>query len=426
MGKRGSLMALGLALGLACAGGWAQAGAPASPAGGASAATDPAYAAGYQAGYPLGQQDQQAGRLANAHKFSLYQDGTAGYQDSYGTRAAYRSSFQEGFADGYGDGFGGRGRSLGGGAAAAPAAAELGKIARGNGYREGYNIGQSDANSNAVYNASASREYQDANVGYRPELGPSPDYQRAFRSGFSTGYDDGFHHRLYNTAVGTRPSDMAVATSGTASAAGGELPAQPGARPSGVYGNGLLVAQGTQLQTSLDQPLDTKNSYAGEAFSVTVTVPVWVGAVAAIPAGSTIQGTVQQVERGGKFSGHAQLQLQYNTLTLPGQSPLALNATTAAVGAAAEKVDPNEGTVNGQGAHTGKHVATGAAIGAVLGGIFGGGGGLIRGGIAGAAAGTAGVLMSHSQDLALRQGEALTLRLEQPLELPRAAPAGGQ
>jgi len=418
-----------LAVGMACAAGWAQGGGAAPPPGAGQAATDPAYAAGYNAGYALGQQDQQAGRAANAHKFRVYQDGSAGYSDGYGTPEAYRSSFQSGFDDGYGDGFAGRERSVA--ADAAPAAtsagADVSKMARGNGYREGYNIGQSDANSNAVYNATASREYQQATVGYTPGLGASDAYQREFRSGFSTGYDDGFNHRLFNTALGTRPSDLAVATSGAATAGGNDLPTDPeraAARPSGVYDNGLLVAEGTQLQTTLDQPLDTQNSYAGEAFSVTVAVPVWVGAVAAIPAGSTIQGTVKQVTRGGKLSGHAQLQLEYNTLTLPGQAPLALNATTAAVGAAAEKVDPNEGTVNGQGAHTGKHAATGAAIGAVLGGIFGGGGGLIRGGIAGAAAGTAGVLISHKKDLALRQGEAMTLRLERPLELP-AARGGG-
>ncbi|MGH9395203.1 MAG: hypothetical protein ACRD1E_13600, partial [Terriglobales bacterium] len=399
---------------------------------------------GYNTAYPLGQQDQQSGAAANAHKFRVYQDATSGYSEAYGTPEAYRTGFQSGFDDGYGDGFAQRPRTLP--APAAPAAgnpnagfappasppqpaptAELARTARANGYREGYNIGQSDANSHVSYNATSSHEYADANVGYDPAQGASDQYQLNFRSGFSTGYDDGFNHRLYNAAIGARPGQSAT-SAGNASAGdagAGSLPTDPErlrARPSGVYDNTVLLAEGTQLQTTLDQQLDTKNSYSGEAFSLTVTVPVWVGATAAIPAGSTIQGTVSQVTRGGKLSGHAQLQLQYNTLTIPGRTPLALNATTAATGNAAQSVNKDEGTVNGKGADTAKHAGTDAAIGAVLGGIFGGGGGLIRGGAAGAAVGTAGVLMSHSRDLTLRQGEPMLVRLDRPLELPKPQP----
>jgi len=414
-------------------------GAQAAPA----ATTDAAYAAGYNAAYPLGQQDHQAGAQANAHKFRIYQDGTSGYTEAYGTPESYRSGFQSGFDDGYADGYGQRPRSLPQASAPAPAAppppnagfsppappplppaaTDLAKAARANGYREGYNIGQSDANSHAVYNATASREYQDANVGYDPAQGASDQYQTSFRGGFSTGYDDGFNHRLYNAALGAR-SGVAASSPGNADA---DLPTDPvalRAKPSGVYNDTLLLAQGTQLQTTLDKQLDTKNSYSGEAFSLTVTVPVWIGGTASIPAGSTIQGTVQQVTRGGKLSGHAQLQLTYNTLTLPGRTPISLNATTAATGNAAQNVNKDEGTVNGPDSGAGKKAGTDAAIGAVLGGIFGGTGGLIRGGAAGAAVGTAGVLLSHGRDLTLREGEPMLIRLEAPLELPKPANNG--
>lgn len=401
-------------------------------------ATDPAYAAGYSAGYQLGQQDQQAGQAANAHKFRVYQEASQGYTDSYGTMEAYKSGFRSGFDDGYSDGYAGRPNSLPvpsatAGSPPAPAAgsatpasaalsADDAKAARGNGYREGYNVGQSDANSNAVYNATASHEYQQAIVGYSSTMGPSDAYQTEFRSGFSTGYDDGYNHRLYNGAIGARQSPQ-VDAAGAAPAGENNLPSDPDKlknMPSGVYDNGLLVAQGTQIQTTLNQPIDTKNSYAGEAFSLTVTVPVWVGAVAAIPAGSTIQGTVKQVTRGGKLSGHAQIQLQYTTVTIPGQTPVPLNATTTGVGNSAQSVNSNEGTVNGQGSGEAKKAGTDAAVGSVLGGIFGGYGGLVRGAVAGAAIGTAGVLISHSKDITLREGEPMLLRLEGPLQLPKS------
>lgn len=384
-------------------------------------ATDPAYAAGYRAGFPLGLKDQAASAEANAHKFRIYQDGTDGYTTAYGTPEAYRRAFQSGFDDGYQDAFGGRRPALAlnppappapvTAAAPSSAAPDSAAVARANGYREGYSVGEADANRSATYNDSASREYQQAMTGYRTELGASSQYQLNFRSGFSTGYGDGYYHRLYNAQIGARsPVPVSVAE------------AAPPPTASGVYGPTVQVAEGTRIQGTLDHRLDTKTAQAGDRFSLTVSVPVWVGAVAAIPAGSTIQGTVQQASRGGKLSGNAQLQLQFTTLTVPGQTPVPLYATTTGVGADAQNVggvNSEEGTVTGQSAETGKHAATGAAIGAVLGGIFGGGSGILRGGAAGAAAGTAGVLLSHKKDLVLDQGETISLKLDRPLQLPK-------
>jgi hypothetical protein len=417
-----TLLAAILGLALAAQGLGAQ-----TPAAGAG--TDPAYAAGYGAGFPLGLKDQAAGAEANAHKFRTYQDGTAGYTETYGTPEAYRAAFQSGFADGYSDAYNGRRPALAlNNPEAAPeatpppvsAAPDIVTVARANGYREGYSVGQADANRSANYNAQASREYQQAMVGYGSTRGDASQYQLNFRSGFATGYSDGYYHRLYNTAVGARPA----AGVDTAATGANPLPPDPAslaARPSGVYDNGVFLAQGTRIQATLDRAISTKTAQVGDGFSLTVSVPVWVGAVAAIPAGSTIQCTLEQVSRGGKLSGNAQLQLQFTTITIPGQAPVALAATTAGVGADASNVggvNSAEGTITGQGAETAKHAGTGAAVGAVLGGIFGGGSGILRGGAAGAAAGTAGVLLSHKKDLVLDQGETISLRLDQPLELP--------
>ncbi|MGH9486344.1 MAG: hypothetical protein ACRD04_01980 [Terriglobales bacterium] len=385
---------------------------------------DPAYAAGYNAAYPLGVQDKAAGLGASVRKYTVYEDGTAGYTAAYGSEQTYRTRFQTGFSDGYFDGYAGRTRALLAPPVPvaitpreAPAAAADSPAtgAKANGYREGYNVGQAAANSGAAYDATSSHEYQQALVGYDSGLGSSSAYQSSFRQGFSLGYDDGYNHRLYNAAIGARPP-IAAAAAGRAH----QLPlgADAATLPSGVYGNGILVAEGTIIQTRLDRELNTKTAYAGQAFTLTTTVPIWVGAVAAIPAGSKITGIVEKVQRGGKLSGHAQLQLQYNTLILPGEAPVSLSATTNGVGNSAQQVNQSEGTVNGQGAEEGKKAGEGAAIGAVLGGIFGGYGGLMRGGIAGAAVGTAGVLLSHKKDLTLRAGEFLAVRLDQPLELP--------
>jgi len=366
--------------------------AAAAPAAVGQTAMDPAYVAGYNAGFPLGRQDKASGLAANAHKFSAYQEAAGD------TRAA----FQSGFDDGYGDGFAGRPSSVAG-PNPAPVADTTAR-----GYRKGYNNGQTDANRNAEDNPAVS----DADAAGADAT--------VFAKAYATGYDDGYHHRLYNTAMGGK---QYLIPTEAASPGGNDLPTDPErlrARASGVYDNGLLIAEGTRLQTTLNRALSTKTTQVGEPFTLTVTVPVWVGAVAAIPAGSTIQGTVENVTRGGKVSGAAQFQLQYNTLTLPGQVPVDLHATTAGVGAAAQNVDSGEGTVSGQAPDTGRRAATGAAVGGAMGGIFGGMGGLIRGGIAGAAIGGAGAIISHKKDIELRTGEPISVRLDRPLELPKA------
>jgi hypothetical protein len=359
-------------------------------------AMDPSYVAGYNAGYPLGRQDNASGAAANAHKFSAYQEAAGD------TRAA----FQSGFDDGYADGFAGRPSSIGGTSAQATAATTA------RAYRKGYNNGQTDANRNAADNPAVS----DA------DAGADAADTTVFAKAYTTGYDDGYHHRLYNTAMGGRQYIDPAQADGAQSGAN-DLPTDPErlrARDSGVYDNGLLIAEGTRIQTTLNRALNTKTTQVGEPFTLTVTVPVWVGAIAAIPAGSTIQGTVENVTRGGKVSGAAQFQLRYNTLTLPGQVPVDLHATTEAVGAAAQNVNANEGTVSGQSSGAGKRAATDAAIGGAVGGIFGGMGGLMRGGIAGAAIGGAGAIISHKKDIELRTGEAVNVRLDRPLELPKA------
>lgn len=406
--------------------------APLPQAAGAQAGVDPAYVQGYLAGYPAGQADREAQAPANPHKFSAYQRHSA---------VAYRS----GFSDGYADGYAGRAASIvppappaaesaasGNGGApssgAAPAAAPAGAAAitvkqgRSIGYREGYSAGEFDAGRNAPFGYADNAEYQHASAGYNESMGDLPQFQTGFRQGFQEGYSDGYHHHLYNSAIGVRSDVEIPGTVNPPPPPAGPLPTSPEvarALESGNYSNGTLVAEGTILQTRLDTTITTKDSRAGDPFQATVTVPVWVGAKAVIPAGSTITGTVASVKRGGHFHGNAEIQLQFDTLRLPGGVAIPLHAQVNGVGEGATQTDVNgnEGTIQRQGQGSAKKIATTTGVGAVLGAIFGGGRGLAIGGISGAAVGTAGVLMNRQRDLKLYTGESLAIRLDRPLLL---------
>ncbi|HZT74543.1 MAG TPA: hypothetical protein VE996_12915 [Terriglobales bacterium] len=466
--RRLALLGLLLAVSGAAVGAGAQQTTPAASANGA-AGVDPAYVAGYNAGYAAGQDDHAGGATANPHKFRAYQLADEGYTKAYGTLADYQRAYRSGFEDGYNDGYGQRPRSLGAAPAAAgpppeettpaPAAATASsaavpsepppatppspaspqaaaapprpalalspaKRAIGIGYREGYSAGEFDANRNTPYDFSQNTEYRLASAGYSESAGDFTAYQNNFRDGFRQGYDDGYHHRLYNSQIGIR-TDTSIGPGGP-----GLLPTNPEvarARPSGVYENGILVEEGTLLQARLNNEISTKVSRPGDPFSATVSMPIWVGATLAIPAGSTLHGVVAEAQRGGLLHGGARLQLRYDTIEIPGRGQYSLHATTAGVGRGADAVNGSEGTIqhpnqNGQNV---KRVVAPAAAGAIIGGIFGGGrGAAVLGGLGGAM-GAAGVMVSRKRDLTLHIGEDIALRLDRPLELRGAVATSG-
>jgi len=437
------LSSTGFTLGLAVFSGAALVGGVAGPlAAQQSPQVDRAYLNGYASGYGAGESDRAQGLGSNPHKFRAYQLATVGYTAAYGSRVDYRDTFRSGFEDGYADGYNGRPRSTGAAArppapavapapVAPPVAAEnpqTAAIATANGYREGYSSGEFDANHGGNFSPGQNSEFVDAQSGYSAEYGSFAAYQQNFRSGFREGYTDGFHHSLYNTVIGGHAGRGGAGLDNGAQGNQGNngLPRSPEverARPSGNYGNGTLIEEGTKIEFRMDNDLSTRTARAGDPFSGTVTVPVYVGSLEAIPAGSRIRGTVESVQRAGRVSGNSQLQLKYETIEVPGGQSYRLGATTAHLGSDSnrERVDRREGTVEERSDRGGdvKKVGGGAGLGAIIGAIAGGGKGAAIGGGIGAVAGTAGVLMTRGRDVFLREGETVTIRLERPLELRR-------
>lgn len=61
-----------------------------------------------------------------------------------------------------------------------------------NGYREGLKLGERDGRRGDAFAYQNEREYQRANKGYRRGYGDVDRYRQAFRSGYATGYRDGY------------------------------------------------------------------------------------------------------------------------------------------------------------------------------------------------------------------------------------------
>jgi hypothetical protein len=167
----------------------------------------------------------------------------------------------------------------------------------------------------------------------------------------------------------------------------------------------IVVPSGTTLTVTVSQALSSKTSQTGQTFLATVAQPVSVGGRTAIPAGSTVSGTVVTAKSKGKIKGQGELALALTSVTVKGQT---YNIQTGVV----------DQTVKGKGKRTAVATGGGAAGGALIGGIAGGGKGAGIGALAGAGVGLLGGTLTGNQQIEIPAESALSFRLSAPLTLP--------
>jgi hypothetical protein len=170
----------------------------------------------------------------------------------------------------------------------------------------------------------------------------------------------------------------------------------------------VVVPSGTTLTITVGQALSSKTSQTGQTFIGTLAQPVSVGGKTAIPAGSTVAGTVVAAKSKGKIKGQGELTLTLTSITVRGQT---YNIQTGAW----------DSTVKGKGKRTAVATGGGAAGGALIGGIAGGGKGAGIGALVGAGAGLLGGTLTGNQQIEIPAESALSFRLSAPLRLPPAA-----
>jgi BON domain-containing protein len=167
----------------------------------------------------------------------------------------------------------------------------------------------------------------------------------------------------------------------------------------------IVVPAGTALTVKVDQALGSKTSQTGQTFLATLAQPVSVGGRAALPAGSTVSGTVVTAKAKGKVKGEGQLDLSLTSISLGGHTYRIQTAVLSS-------------TVKGKGKRTAATTGGGAAGGALIGGIAGGGKGAAIGAGVGAVAGFFGGSMTGNKQIEIPAESALSFTLAQPLTLP--------
>ena len=179
------------------------------------------------------------------------------------------------------------------------------------------------------------------------------------------------------------------------------------------------IPEGTWIYLQLNNHISTRNS-EGDVFKAIVTEPVTVGDRILIPKGSQVTGSIARILRPGRVKGKAAITLLFQTIEIPGRSPMPIMASLVGVGREGNSGLSTEGTIEGEGS-TGKdfgRVMTPGLIGAGIGTIAGGGKGAGIGAGIGAAVGLATVFSSRGKEIELPRGSSLNIALDKPLAIP--------
>ena len=167
----------------------------------------------------------------------------------------------------------------------------------------------------------------------------------------------------------------------------------------------FTVPAGTTLDVRLQSAVGSDSSRTGDPVEATLTRAVVVDGTEVIPEGSTVRGEVTAVDPGGKVQGRAGLALRFTSIAVAGREerhPIAAGLSWLAP------------STKGKDA---AKIAVPAGAGAIIGGIVGGKKGAAIGAAIGGGGGTAVVLTSRGPQIRIEGGRALSLPLEQGVEV---------
>jgi hypothetical protein len=179
--------------------------------------------------------------------------------------------------------------------------------------------------------------------------------------------------------------------------------------------NNFYIRNGVQLTAVLRNRISTEASQIGDRFTMDVTSPNQY-------RGAVIEGHLAEVESSGRFSGRANVALEFDTIRINGRSYAFSGIIDSAREADGDTISlSNEGEVrdSNQTTKTVTRAGIGAALGALIGAITGGGEGAAIGAGIGAGAGAGSVLLQGRDNLDLEQGSTFSITATAPQSVGR-------
>ena len=165
----------------------------------------------------------------------------------------------------------------------------------------------------------------------------------------------------------------------------------------------LTVPSDAVLGLQIERTVSSELARVEDRVDARVTRDVRVADRIAIPAGSTVRGSVSEVDRRGRMKGKPRLAIRFHTIVLADGTQLAL------------KTDPVVREGQSPGGESAAKVGGAAIGGAILGAILGGGKGAAIGGAVGAGAGTAAAMTNDRNPATLAAGTTVTVRMQAPV-----------
>ena len=216
---------------------------------------------------------------------------------------------------------------------------------------------------------------------------------------------------------------------GTAQSQASQTAQQPSGglkqRPEGPVAppNAYEVAPGTHILLNMINSVSTKQAQVGDRIYLETAFPVIANGRILIPQGSWVTGTITEVKRPGRVKGRGELQVKFDSLTLPNGVSRVFRSDLGALDATQnESVKREQSKVTGPGDKKGD---VGTVVGSTTAGtVIGSGIGAAAGNVAkgagigvgaGAAAGLLGVLLTRGPDATLSKGSSVEMVLDRPL-----------
>jgi hypothetical protein len=173
----------------------------------------------------------------------------------------------------------------------------------------------------------------------------------------------------------------------------------------------VTVPVGTEIPFELETAIGSDVSRVEDPVRGRITQAVSVEGIAAIPAGSSVVGSVTSAKGASKFKGHAELSVRFDSLVVAGSDERHNIRTTLVAQETA-----------GTGKKSAMKIGLPAVGGAVIGGLIGGGKGAAIGAAVGGGAGTVAVLTADGKEVSLPRGTPLHVKLVDPVTLRVAMP----
>jgi hypothetical protein len=205
----------------------------------------------------------------------------------------------------------------------------------------------------------------------------------------------------------------AAACGGTAAAPGSDA-SNPAALAGSPNPNGkspsaepafrdVTIPAGTVLPVELQSSVASDTSSVEDRVRARLRKAIMIDGVEALPAGSSLLGTVTEATRSARVKGRARIGFRFDSIEPAGRERLDIRTAVIAREA--------PGTKKQDAAKIG--IPAGA--GAVIGGIVGGGDGAAKGAAIGGAAGTGVVLSTRGKEVRFGPGADFNVRLAAPV-----------